>query len=57
MPGFNVLNFRAKSSLILEIRQVDLQKIHFYEIAEDFYVCIISTMTHQNDVTTKRFRF
>ena len=53
MPDISIVNLRAKSDFILEIPQWDLRKFHFYEIANEFYVSIISVMTHQNDVTTR----
>ena len=34
MPDFCDFNFRANAYFIFEIRQVDLRKFHFHEIAE-----------------------
>ena len=34
MQDFSVLNFSADGYFIFEIRQVDLRKFQFYEIAE-----------------------
>ena len=36
MSDFSVLNFGAYGYITLAIGQVDLQKDHFYEIAEQF---------------------
>ena len=35
MSGFSVSNFRADRFFILEIRQANLCKFHFYEISEE----------------------
>ena len=35
MPDFSDFNFRPNGYFIVEIRQLDLQKFHFYEIAEE----------------------
>ena len=37
MPDSSVLNLWANGYFILEIRQVDLRKFHFYEIAEELF--------------------
>jgi len=52
MPDFSVLNLRANDYFILEIRQVDLRKFLFYEIAEEFlrqdYFCDDSSKWRQH---------